>query len=225
MGEKEDVSGRKVSEVDKNTVKCDHCELKINSKVERVRAHLEKCKTRKSKNYEPKYNVGSSITSSSVASNPSDLSNVLVTVSPISTPTQASKLKSFVVKSSTYEKDYLNKQVACFFFSSNLSFNSVEGPEFKKLCSLLRPGYVPPNRKKLRKCWMMCTISQLKLVRNLRTKLQLLSTKMAGQVFRMIQLLPTQFMMEKRVFCPTLLILEKRKKLQIIASLSSMKQL
>ena len=41
---------------------------------------------------EPEYNVGSSITSSSVASNASDMSNVLVPVSPISSPTQASKL-------------------------------------------------------------------------------------------------------------------------------------
>ena len=81
------------------------------------------------------------------------MSNVLVSLSPISTPTQASKLKlnlnNFIVRTSSYEKDSLDKQVARFFFSSNLSFNSVEGSEFQKLCSLLRPGYIPQNRKKL----------------------------------------------------------------------------
>ena len=82
-----------VSEVDKNTAKCDHCELKISNNVERVRAHLEKFKTKKSKKYEPEHTVGSSMTSSSVASNASDMSNVLVSVSPISTPTSVMQFK------------------------------------------------------------------------------------------------------------------------------------
>ena len=69
---------KKVSEVDKDTVKCDHCEVKISNKVEYVRAHLEKCKTRKGNNFEPEHNVGSSMINSSVASNASDLSNELV---------------------------------------------------------------------------------------------------------------------------------------------------
>ena len=94
------------------------------------------------------------MTSSSIFSNASNMLNVLVSVSTISTPTQASKqkpsnLNNFVVKISTNQKDPLDKQVSCFFFNSNLSFNSVEGPEFQKLCSLLRPGYAPPNCKKL----------------------------------------------------------------------------
>ena len=36
-------------EVDKNTVKYDHCEQKITNKMGRVRAYLEKCKTKKGK--------------------------------------------------------------------------------------------------------------------------------------------------------------------------------
>ena len=152
-GRKRGCEWEEVSEVDKNTVKCDHCKLKVSNKVERVRAHLERCRTRKDKKCEPEY-VGSSVISSSVASNASDMSNVLVSVSPISTPTQASKLKpsnlnNFVVRTSTYEKYSLDKQVARFFFSSNLSFNSVEGPEFQKLSSLLWPLYIPPNCKNI----------------------------------------------------------------------------
>ena len=50
---------KEVSEVNKNTVMCDQCELKISNKVGRVRAHLEKCKTRKGKKSEPEYKVES----------------------------------------------------------------------------------------------------------------------------------------------------------------------
>ena len=110
-GRKRGCEWEEVSEVDKNTVKCDHCELKISKKVKRVRAHLEKRKTRKNMKYELEYNVGNSITCCSIASIASEMSNVLVSVSPISTPTQASKLKpnlnNFVVRISTYEKDSL----------------------------------------------------------------------------------------------------------------------
>ena len=198
-------SGRKrgyewgeVSEVDKNTVKSDYCELKISKKVERIPAHLEKCKTRKGKQYEPEYNVESLITSSSVASTASDMSNVLVSVRPISTPTQASKLKpsnlnNFVFRTSTYEKDSLDKQVTRFFFSSNLSFNSVEGPEFQKLCLFLPPGYIPPNRKKLGEELLDDVYNDLsiKISKELENKTHWLSAKIGGQAIRMIQLLPT----------------------------------
>ena len=56
MGEKEDVSGRKFPRLIRTQfVKCNDCELKISKrKEERVPAHLEKCKTRKGKKYEPK---------------------------------------------------------------------------------------------------------------------------------------------------------------------------
>ena len=69
------------------------CELNISNKVECVCAPLEKCWTRKGKKYDPKNNAGCSMTSSSVASTASDMSNVLVSVRPISIPTQSNKLK------------------------------------------------------------------------------------------------------------------------------------
>ena len=43
----------------------------------------------------------------------------------------------------------MDKQVARFIFSENVSFRSVEGSEFVKMCQLLRPGYRPPDRKKI----------------------------------------------------------------------------
>ena len=55
---------------------------------------------------------------------------------------KSSNLNNFVVRTSNDQKDAIDKQVAWFFFSSNMSFNSVENCEFQKLCSILRPGYV-----------------------------------------------------------------------------------
>ena len=63
-------------------------------------------------------------------------------LSPISTPTQTNKLKpynlnNFITRTSSYEKDSLDKQVARLFFSSNLSFNSVEGAGLKEYPAVL----------------------------------------------------------------------------------------
>ena len=74
---------KEVSEVDKITAKCNHCELKVSNKVEHGHTHLEKCKTRKDNNYELEFMLGSSMTSTTVVSNASDLSNVLVSESPL----------------------------------------------------------------------------------------------------------------------------------------------
>ena len=55
VGAKEDMSGRKFPRLIRTQfVKGNDCELKISKKEERVPAHLEKCKTRKGKKYEPK---------------------------------------------------------------------------------------------------------------------------------------------------------------------------
>ena len=43
----------------------------------------------------------------------------------------------------------MDKQVARFIYSENVSFRSVEGSEFVKMCQILRPGYKPPDRRKL----------------------------------------------------------------------------
>lgn len=36
-----------------------------------------------------------------------------------------------------------------FFYSTNTPFSHVEHEEFLKLCTLLRPGYIPPNRRQI----------------------------------------------------------------------------
>jgi hypothetical protein len=41
----------------------------------------------------------------------------------------------------------IDDQLARFFYATNTPFLHVEHEEFKKLCTILRPGYEPPNRK------------------------------------------------------------------------------
>jgi hypothetical protein len=152
-GRKKGSEWTEVSEIegDRLSVQCDHCLQKISAKIERVRNHLEKCKDRQ-KNKEPEPRPSSSMSNISSLSMESDVSLSEGSSASSSTPAKkfkAGSLKDFVVKTSHGQKDALDKQVARFFFSSNIPFKSVESPEFVKLCADLRPGYTPPSRRKI----------------------------------------------------------------------------
>lgn len=58
-------------------------------------------------------------------------------------------INNFLIKTTEKEKHKLDLQVARFIFSTNSPFRHVEHPEFKKLLVMMRPGYCPPNRKKI----------------------------------------------------------------------------
>lgn len=58
-------------------------------------------------------------------------------------------MEQFIVRTSGNDKVRMDKQVGRFFFSQNIPFNAADSVQFKKLCELLRPGYVPPHRKKI----------------------------------------------------------------------------
>lgn len=58
-------------------------------------------------------------------------------------------LSSFVVKTSSNQKEVIDSQVAKYFYATNTSFRSVENPHFKKLMKILRPGYFPPSKTDL----------------------------------------------------------------------------
>ena len=53
------------------------------------------------------------------------------------------------MKTTLEEKSKLDLAVGKFMFSQNMAFSGVENPQFRKLCSSLRPGYTPPNRKQV----------------------------------------------------------------------------
>lgn len=157
-------------ENDQSKVSCKHCSTLISAKVERVRAHLQKChkkgrqSAKKPNNSDENLGVAGCSQSSMNFHHTQDLSSEeenqsfdsLVssdrTGAPLtSTPKikRQKKMDSFVVRTSAEVKDNLDLQVARFFFSANIPFSTFENKQFLKLTEMLRPGYQPPNRKKL----------------------------------------------------------------------------
>ena len=59
------------------------------------------------------------------------------------------RVDKYVVKTSKEQKAKLDTAVGRYLFSQNVAFSGVENPHFVKLCSSLRPGYQPPNRKQI----------------------------------------------------------------------------
>lgn len=51
------------------------------------------------------------------------------------------------MRTSTAEKQKIDKQIAKAIFATNSSFRCIENPEVRKAIQLLRPGYTPPARK------------------------------------------------------------------------------
>jgi hypothetical protein len=60
-----------------------------------------------------------------------------------------SSINTFVIRTSEVDRRKLNLQVARFIFAANTSFRAVEHAEFLKLITMLRPGYAPPNIRKV----------------------------------------------------------------------------
>jgi len=155
-------SGRKkggewgmVSEVegDDRRVLCDYCMESISNKIERIRNHLKKCSAKKELDKHKKCSLGSGFASSSCSSSSSNCSSgssIKDSTENYAPPTKSQKVMTgYVVSTSQEQRKKLDMQAARFFFSSNIPFCAVENEEFVKFCSMMRPGYIPPNRKKM----------------------------------------------------------------------------
>lgn len=55
-------------------------------------------------------------------------------------------MNSYVIKTSSSQKSAFDMQIARYVYATNSAFQSVEHVEFKKMVSMLHPGYVPPSR-------------------------------------------------------------------------------
>ena len=55
----------------------------------------------------------------------------------------------YMVRTTAKQKESFDLGIAKFFFSSNVSFNAIENKHFINVIQELRPGYTPPDRKKL----------------------------------------------------------------------------
>jgi uncharacterized protein YuzB (UPF0349 family) len=61
-------------------------------------------------------------------------------------PMKRHRMEEFVTRTPVATKSVIDEQVARYLYATNTSFKAVEHAEFKKLVSLLRPGYEPPSR-------------------------------------------------------------------------------
>src|SRR5215469_14457159 len=163
-----------VMEIEGNTkVKCKHCNNEISNKIERIKAHLNKCsKIEKSRNISEAPSESSEAPSESDCSegqadtsHTSDTSLGSINLDKdvqASTSTSASsvqswlgkstikvqrKLSEYVLTTSNAQKEDIDKKIARFFYANNIAFFCVESKHFLEMIEVLRPGYSPPSRK------------------------------------------------------------------------------
>ena len=58
-------------------------------------------------------------------------------------------MSQHIISTDKSTKESLDEQAAKAFYACNISFNVADHPQFKKMISMLRPGYESPSRKEL----------------------------------------------------------------------------
>ena len=101
---------------DGQKVKCKQCEAEVSKKIERVRAHLEKC--RKSKRQRD---------------DDEDSEEVLK-------PTAPPRLDKWVIRTTSKMKEELDKQYARGVYAGNIAFNAADNPQMRKFIEMTRGG-------------------------------------------------------------------------------------
>ena len=115
-------------------MRCINCNSLVSDKIERLRNHRKRCHA----------------TSVSAQSDPDLIVESSSQPPPAKHPkTCQSHMTSYSIKTDSAAANQLHIQVARFFYACHIPFNVAEHKEFKKMISLLRPGYSPPNRKDL----------------------------------------------------------------------------
>ncbi|XP_039313531.1 uncharacterized protein LOC120356871 isoform X1 [Solenopsis invicta] len=156
IGRKKDSIRKHFYEITKGTktiLKCQVCENEVSNKACRLRKHFEKC----TKKQDAKENICDS-TEGSSGSETEDSNNPAINISrkrrnpDVQVQIQQlkqQKLNQFLLKTTETDKQKLDLSLASYFYSSGVPFRHSENFYFKKMISDLRPGYTPPNRKKL----------------------------------------------------------------------------
>lgn len=161
-GRKQSVEWTMVNQTNnKYQVTCKFCKNIISAKIERIRAHMSKCKNSIAHSSpvsnidedEPSLSVGTSqkrkqtVEDSILDGTNSDSLNVEIPQS--SKPKRQRSMGEYAVKTSDHQKKILDQKISEFFYANNIAFNIADSAAFKEMVSVLRPGYVPPNRQKL----------------------------------------------------------------------------
>lgn len=146
-----------------NKARCKFCNHEVSGKVERIRRHLEKCsKFMENNNSEVIENENIEIETETTKSSqstatmpgskkmPLKLKSNFENQPPSKSKRQkTSNLDQFVTKTTKTQQSDIDLKVAEFFYTCNIPFATVENSGFLKMVNVLRPGYVPPNRKQL----------------------------------------------------------------------------
>lgn len=123
-------------------VQCKKCKRPVQQLVARMKAHVEVCeKSPNPNNIEP--DSDPDVEYVETDDGPSTSTAIRAKAN---TSVAKSSIESFVVRTSNIIKAELDTQWARALFAINASFRSIEHPEIKKLCEMMRPGYKPPNR-------------------------------------------------------------------------------
>lgn len=127
---------------DGKTAWCIYCSASISCKVERIRAHMDKC-SKKYKFFREKLTNDESL---AIDTNLlEDRTNMALEVCK----KRKVSMSSYVVTTTASQKEDLDKKVAKCFYANNIPFNSVENACTKDMFQALRPGYQGPTRKEI----------------------------------------------------------------------------
>ena len=123
------------ADCNKKIAKCKQCEVSVSPKIERLKAHLKKC-IHAIQELKP--------TTKRAAVIDDDID-----VQPLPKKLCQPQMINYSIKTDNTFKAKLDDQIAKFFYACNIPFNVAEHPQWLKMIELLRPGYLPPNRKAL----------------------------------------------------------------------------
>jgi hypothetical protein len=110
---------------------CKRCNHELQGIVDRMKKHYELC-SKSTQNVEQ-----------------SNKTNTLKSYSKNDSKDKNSSVEKFIVKTTKKDKESFDEQIARFFFATNLAFHKSSHVEFKNMCNILHPGYVPPNERQL----------------------------------------------------------------------------
>lgn len=172
-GRKIDAAWQEVTKLDNATkVQCNHCCTEISSKIERIKAHLEKCLALQSNGRDKRSNCleashvdkktqdsmpstsgqsgcTSTNTSCSLAINTRVEDTCDSKIAAKKSKLGQLSMSNYTVKTSPALKKELDLQIAKFFYANNIAFNAARSSEYTKMTEALRPGYTGPSSDQL----------------------------------------------------------------------------
>ena len=131
--------------------KCQHCELLVAPKIERLRNHLGKCEQYQAKRLRAADDLPEEAVHASTSKKRPCLEEC---PKPAGSNVSAAKaqvsMDKYVIRTSSTMKEKLDVQFARAIYACNIPFSAAENPEMKKLMTMARGGsYNPPTRQAL----------------------------------------------------------------------------